>query len=253
MATIVIDPGHGGRDGGSYGKYSNESVLMLKIALAMKPLLEKSGHKVLLTRSTDTYLTLTQRAQFANRNKADIFVSLHNNSATNNTAHGFETFIFNGSVSQRTLNLQKHIHDTLVKGTGLRDRGKKRANFGVLRESHMPAVLIEYAFINNPTEENFLNGNINKLAQLTVDGINSFYGIKTSAPKPTPTPSKPTVSNNLPNTQMKDIEKAFETAYNQGDFSVNHVPKLKEMSREQVENLLISLLTRDYNNRKGGK
>mgnify|MGYP001235038185 CR=1 FL=1 len=253
MAIICIDAGHGGHDPGSIGKRSNEKTHMLNIALHMKPLLEKSGHKVILTRSTDTYLTLSQRAQIANRNKADIFVSLHNNSATGTTATGFETFIFNGNVSNNTRKLQNNVHDTIIKGLNLRDRGKKRANFGVLRESHMPAVLIEYAFINNPNDEAILINDWRKLAQLTVDGINLYFGIKTnsvpSQPKPQPTPSR---ANNLTKTQLDDVRKALKTAYESGDFFTDHSKNVENMSREQIEDLILfNLVTRDYINRKG--
>ena len=252
MAIICIDAGHGGHDPGSIGKRSNEKTHMLNIALHMKPLLEKSGHKVILTRSTDTYLTLSQRAQIANRNKADIFVSLHNNSATGTTATGFETFIFNGNVSNNTRRLQNNVHDTIIKGLNLRDRGKKRANFGVLRESHMPAVLIEYAFINNPNDEAILINDWRKLAQLTVDGINLYFGIKTnsvpSQPKPQP---KPQVSHGLNKTQRDDVYNAFKVAYEKGDFSVNHAKNIDSMSRERIDELMLSLLSRDYINRKG--
>ena len=252
MAIICIDAGHGGHDPGSIGKRSNEKTHMLNIALHMKPLLEKSGHKVILTRSTDTYLTLSQRAQIANRNKADIFISLHNNSATGTTATGFETFIFNGNVSNNTRRLQNNVHDTIIKGLNLRDRGKKRANFGVLRESHMPAVLIEYAFINNPNDEAILINDWRKLAQLTVDGINLYFGIKTnsvpSQPKPQP---KLQVSHGLNKTQRVDVYNAFKVAYEKGDFSVNHAKNIDSMSRERIDELMLSLLSRDYINRKG--
>lgn len=261
MAKIVIDAGHGGRDGGSYGKYSNESKLMLQIALKMKPILERSGHTVVLTRSTDTYLTLSQRASIANRANANIFVSLHNNSATASTAHGFETFIFNGkNVSANTVRLQNNVHDVLAKGLGLRDRGKKRANFGVLRESNMPAVLIEYAFISNANEEKFLNNNIDKMAQLTAEGINKYFGVSTAKPtppKPTPTPKPqpvPVRANDLTKTQLDDVREALKQAFESGDFFTDHSKNVENMSRKQIEDLLLfNLFTRDYIKRKGGK
>ena len=184
MAKIFIDPGHGGHDPGAIGKNSREKDNVLKVAKALKKILEDKGHTVKLSRSTDVYLTLKQRTDSANNWGADVFVSLHNNSAVNNTATGFETFIFNGKISSSTRTLQNNIHSEIMKLIGIRDRGKKRANFSVVRRSEMPAVLIEYAFINNPKDESVLINQVNKLATGTANGILRFLGNKTVSAKP---------------------------------------------------------------------
>ena len=171
MIKIFVDGGHGGPDPGAIGKHSKEKDNVLKVAKRLKTLLESHGHTVRLSRSTDVFLTLSERAKLANDWGADYFVSLHDNAATS-SATGFETFIHNGPVSS----LQNAIHDAILKGIGIRDRGKKRANFAVLRETKMPAVLIEYAFISNTNDERILIDEVEKLAQLTAKGIVNYAG-----------------------------------------------------------------------------
>lgn len=187
---VFIDPGHGGHDPGAIGSNSKEAENVLKVALALEKKLKAQGYEVKLSRRTDIYLTLTQRADLANAWGADIFISLHDNSAVNKTATGFETFIFNGSVSANTVKLQQHLHKAIANGIGLRDRGLKRANFAVVRQTNMPALLIEYGFISNLNDEKVIAFEIEKQAQLTFEGINNYLGVKTnpviSTPKPAP-------------------------------------------------------------------
>lgn len=193
MSKIFIDPGHGGHDPGAIGKRSREKENVLKVALRLKTLLEGYGHEVRLSRSTDVFIPLGERARLANNWGADYFFSLHDNSATA-AATGFETFVYNGSVSATTLKIQNAVHSSISNQIGIRDRGKKRANFAVLRLSNMPAVLIEYAFISNYSDENILINEVEKLALLTAQGIVNYAGGKKdvaavpSKPKPTPKP-----------------------------------------------------------------
>lgn len=177
---VFIDPGHGGHDPGAIGANSKEAENVLKVALALEKKLIAQGYEVKLSRRTDTYLSLTLRAQIANAWGADIFMSLHDNSAVNKEATGFETFIFSGNVSANTLKLQKHVHKAIASGIGLVDRGLKRANFAVLRLTSMPALLIEYGFISNIKDEKVIAFEIEKQAQLTFEGINHFFGVKAS-------------------------------------------------------------------------
>lgn len=178
MVKIFIDPGHGGHDPGAIGANSNEKDNVLKVAKRIKTLLESAGHTVKMSRETDVYLTLSARSNMANIWKADYFVSLHDNSAIAKSATGFETFAHNGTVQSKTLAFQNAIHNAIAKDIGLRDRGKKRANFAVLRETRMPATLIEYGFISNPTDERILIYEVEKLARLTAKGIIDFVGGK---------------------------------------------------------------------------
>src|SRR5690625_1353986 len=197
MAKIMIDPGHGGNDPGAVGSKSKEKDNVLKVAKKLKTLLEKYGHTVKMTRSTDVFISLTQRANMANSWGADYFISLHNNAASP-SATGFETFVYNGGVSQKTKQFQNAIHSAIASKIGIRDRGKKSANFAVLRQTKMPAVLIEYAFISNVNDEKILINEVNKLAELTCDGVIDAIGgtIKAKPSKPKVKPSTPKKTTN---------------------------------------------------------
>lgn len=197
MALIVIDPGHGGHDSGAVGSRSKEKDNVLNVAKRLKTLLEKHGHDVSLTRSTDKFISLSGRASFANRLGADYFVSLHNNSAANKSATGFETFIYNGSVSSKTREFQKYVHDEIANNIGIRDRGKKRANFAVLRLTNMVAILIEYAFISNKNDEDILINQVDELAQWTCNGIVRALGGKVKDPVKSPPKEQPTPAPEL--------------------------------------------------------
>ena len=215
---IFIDPGHGGQDPGAIGAKSKEAENVLKVALALEKKLIAQGYEVRLSRRTDTYLSLTQRAQLANAWGADVFMSLHDNSAVNKTATGFETFIFNGSVSANTIKLQKSLHEAIIKGIGLRDRGLKRANFAVIRLTNMPAVLVEYGFISNLDDEKIIAFEIEKQAQLTFEGINNYFGVTTITPKPPTGNTNPTGDDEvmLTETGRDEIKELLKKARDKG-------------------------------------
>jgi N-acetylmuramoyl-L-alanine amidase len=217
MAKFKIDPGHGGHDPGALGRYSKEKDNVLKVAKRLKILLESHGHTVSLTRSTDVFIPLSERAEQANKWGADYFVSLHDNAATANVT-GFETFIHNGPVSSKTAGFQNAVHNAIIKSIGIKDRGKKRANFAVLRQSWMPAVLIEYGFISNTNDERVLNNEVEKLAQLTANGIVNYVGgVKPSAP--TPTPKKEEIYLKLSATQKAELAGVYKHAREKSVFS----------------------------------
>ncbi|MCM3756522.1 N-acetylmuramoyl-L-alanine amidase [Sporosarcina aquimarina] len=191
MAKFFIDPGHGGHDSGASGKFSKEKDNVLKVGMRLKSLLETYGHTVKMSRSTDVFVSLSGRAKMANDWGADYFISLHNNSATTN-ASGFETFIQDSAVSVATSKLQATIHNAIASKIGVRDRGMKRKNLAVLRESNMPSVLIEYAFVSYPEDENILINKVEQLAQWTAQGIIAFAGGgKPATTPPVPEPSLP--------------------------------------------------------------
>ncbi len=193
VQTIVLDPGHGGKDPGAIGASGvKEKDLVLNIANILKSKLEYAGYRVEMTRSDDRYISLWDRVAFANRSGADLFLSIHANSARAKSAAGFEVFYlseasdegaralaaaenyplgFEDSLS-KDLNVQATIWDLLYTENrqssmklgrkiclamdslvGTRNRGLKSANFYVLRGAQMPAVLVEVGFISNSYEE----------------------------------------------------------------------------------------------------
>ena len=100
---ICIDPGHGGRDPGAVVDDVREADIVLQYALVLRPELEQRGHRVMLTRETDVFVPLVERAVLSNRFEADCFVSLHTNASTNLAAHGFKAFHARGSTRGKGL------------------------------------------------------------------------------------------------------------------------------------------------------
>ncbi len=212
MAKIFIDPGHGAHDPGAVGKHSKEKDNVLKVGLRLKTLLEAAGHTVKMSRSTDVFIALSTRAQMANNWGADYFVSLHNNAATA-SASGFETFIHTHTQS-KTAGFQSAIHTAIARKISIRDRGKKRANYAVLRLTKMPAVLVEYAFISNSDDESILINKVEQLTKWTAEGITAYAGgsVKPAAnPTTKPAPATPKEETKSYNPGSKDIINATAT------------------------------------------
>ncbi len=169
----MIDPGHGGSDPGAQANGLREKDLVLTIGLAMRDYLiaEYENVEVRMTRDTDSFLTLEQRANLANAWGADYFISVHVNAGGGT---GFESFIHT-TRSTGSVNAQNIVHDEILKLIGVTDRGKKEANFSVLRNTSMPAILTEVLFIDRTTDAarlrdpNFLitaaQGHVNGLAK----------------------------------------------------------------------------------------
>lgn len=260
MAKIFLDFGHGGHDSGAVGSKTKESTQVLQIGLKLTRLLRASGHTVILTRNNDTFVNLYSRSVKSNVAKADIFVSLHLNSAKSSSANGFETFIFNGKVSNNTIKLQDNIHREILKAFKIRDRGKKRGNFSVLRETVAPAVLIEYGFISNPNEEALIMKNQDVLARATANGINAYFGKKTTAPQNATKPSAPSTNNSatekeipLEAWEQRDLKKLFKVAYEEGYFTVDHSEKIGQMSSKEADKLVRAYVARKLIKLKGDK
>ncbi|MDD3654272.1 MAG: N-acetylmuramoyl-L-alanine amidase [Desulfotomaculaceae bacterium] len=145
---LVLDPGHGGKDAGAVGNGLLEKDLNLDIARRVAGKLAAYNVDVALTRSADLELTLAQRSKIANKLRADYFCSIHTNSGGGT---GYESYVFTGA-QEVTENLRTVIHNVVAsycKNNGFVDRGKKRANFAVLRDTDMPAILLENLFIDH--------------------------------------------------------------------------------------------------------
>ncbi|WP_368492838.1 N-acetylmuramoyl-L-alanine amidase [Geobacillus thermodenitrificans] len=183
MVKIVIDPGHEGvennLDPGAVANGLKEAALTLRIAKYMYDMLnEYEGVQMRLTRTGNQRLTLSQRAKMANEWGADFFLSIHINAGGGT---GFETYIYNGNVSQATIAYQNVIHAEIMKAIGgVRDRGKKRANYAVLRETKMPALLTENLFIDNANDAAKLKSEqfLLQVAHGHVQGIVKAFGLK---------------------------------------------------------------------------
>lgn len=185
----MLDPGHGGTDPGAIGHGLLEKELNLKIATATKDYLNTryTGHTTQLTRSGDTTMSLAERTNKANRWGADYLLSIHINAGGGT---GYEDFIFNGSVQAQTAILRDTIHGELIKhAPKWRNRGRKKANFHMLRESKMPAMLTENGFIDSKADSGLLkkDSTLEAIAKGHAEGLAKAFKLKKkTVTKPTP-------------------------------------------------------------------
>ncbi|MGI0483135.1 N-acetylmuramoyl-L-alanine amidase [Geminocystis sp. CENA526] len=142
---VIIDPGHGGKDPGAVGVNSlQEKHVVLTISQQVASILEQQGIQVRMTRNSDYFVSLQERSAMANRLRADVFVSIHANSAGAGKPEvsGYETYYFqNGRALAET------IHRNVIRRVDVRDRRVKQARFYVLRASNMPSALVETGFV----------------------------------------------------------------------------------------------------------
>lgn len=170
--TVVIDPGHGGKDnGGSYGRVY-EKHLALDTSLRVDYLLRKKGYSTRLTRKSDVFISLSKRAEIGNYYRNSIFVSIHYNYTYNKSVKGLETFYY----TSRSKPLASYIQSGMLKKYGAHSRGVKYAKYAVLRRSKNPAVLVECGFLSNYYERKrcMLGWYRQKMAEGIVNGIVSY-------------------------------------------------------------------------------
>lgn len=173
---VVIDAGHGDHDPGAIGvTKKREKDFNLALALKVQKLLANEKNiQVVMTRTTDTFLQLKERAKIANSLKADVFISIHANSGPS-TATGTETYYYHESDKA----LANALHKEIVKAMGLKDRGVRYGNFHVIRETTMPAALLEVGFLSNKNDEKklFDSATQDRVAQAIVRGIKQYLKV----------------------------------------------------------------------------
>jgi N-acetylmuramoyl-L-alanine amidase len=192
--TVFLDPGHGGVDPGAVAGGIKEADLNLAVAKKVQALLVNRGYSVIMSRNNDTTVELLDRPKIANELKVDLFVSIHTNSGPT-SADGIEAFYYQykpeypSTINQtmhnnperisRSMKLTNLIQENLVDYTNANNRGTEGASFAVIRESAMPATLVEIGFISNSTERQKLvtTSYQNILANAIADGIVEYYKI----------------------------------------------------------------------------
>jgi N-acetylmuramoyl-L-alanine amidase len=149
--TIVLDPGHGGKDVGSTGSQGTyEKDVTLLTALNISSKLVEQGANVVMTRADDTFISLEDRTELAQIEDADLFLSIHFDAFESSDVHGMTTY-YNKSQDQ---DLAQSIHDELFKlDTEIKDRGVMFGDYHVIRENTKPAILLELGYISNANEE----------------------------------------------------------------------------------------------------
>lgn len=156
--TVVLDPGHGGKDGGAQtmsGQKMHEKFVALSTSLMVRDYLKQKGFRVLLTRNEDRFIPLQKRSFFSNQNNADIFVSIHYNGAPSFQAHGVEVYLYKDGDPLRIRNSEKlaqHVLSRLIETTEAKNRGVKHGNFSVIRNTTSPAILVEAGFLTHGGE-----------------------------------------------------------------------------------------------------
>lgn len=179
---IVIDPGHGGRAIGATsvtGRYEKE--LNLKLGLKLNEKLEDLGYNTIMTRDTDVDVDLYERARIANSNYADVFISLHGNANNNKSIQGIEVYYWPQNKSD-IKEIEQHpfakaIMEELIKGTNAKDRGIISKPFVVIRETKMPAILVEVGYMSNAEEEKLIFNEKyqEKIIDSIVRGVENYF------------------------------------------------------------------------------
>lgn len=197
--TVILDAGHGGKDAGATNTYGTEAGYTLKVCEMTKALLERQGFKVVMTRSSDRFISLQERVNIANAiNEEAIFIAIHFNSG-GAAARGIETFTLspqgiahygsslkNSDLSERSGNehdsanmaLATATHGAVLRRLGVNtfDRGIKRARWSVLSGVKHPAILFEGGFVSHPFEARLIHNEAYQraLANGVVDAVNKY-------------------------------------------------------------------------------
>lgn len=215
--VVIIDPGHGGQDPGAIGKNGlKEKNVVLDIAKRLKDSLEEKGIDVIMTRTDDQFVPLEERSAIAARSKADLFISIHANASRARAAHGFEVFYLrdvddndaevvknykilfnrlamqkNNSVLEGILSsmistykraesdrLAEYITKNTAETINSHNRGTKSARYVVLRNTLIPAILVEVGFLSNRQEEGLLKESSyrEKIADSLAEGLIGYSG-----------------------------------------------------------------------------
>lgn len=181
---IVIDPGHGGKDPGAVQNGVNEKDVNLAVSHKINEGLKNKGYTTIMTREDDVFIELKERANIANRNMADLFISIHSNSNPNANVSGIQVLYHSKDKTnvkkEETYNLANIIMEEIVKGTGAENKGLlAREKTVVIRDTNMPSVLIELGFLTNPNEAQLLNDEVYQelLAESIIRGIERYFEI----------------------------------------------------------------------------
>jgi len=176
--TFVIDAGHGGFDKGSNNGNIVESEYSLELAQKIQQLAKKKNINVILTRDGNDFLDLQSRVDKMHELNPELIISLHLNNAMNNSLKGAEVFIKKDNTDSHTEKIGTELAQ-LVSINSIENRGLKKANFKILRDSKKPTFLIEFGFASNPTDAETLKSayHKNQLAEKIVQFLENYQSI----------------------------------------------------------------------------
>lgn len=173
--TVVIDAGHGGHDrGGVPGDRYPEKVYTLDVSRRLEARLRQMGYRTVMTRRGDYFVPLNDRCYIANSQRNAIFVSVHFNSAPREGADGVETYYY----GRRSGSFAAAVHRQVVRAAGTENRGVRQRGFYVIRNTRVPAILVECGFLTNRAEGRRIAGSgahRQRLADAIAIGIRSRY------------------------------------------------------------------------------
>ena len=205
---VFIDAGHGGSDPGALGFGYRESDLNLQIAKKIESKLKSRGIDVKMSRTSDIYYSLSERAEMANDYGADAFVSIHQNSAESASANGIETYYNRNKEEEKPLS--NDVQTQVINKTGATNRGVKNAEFTVLVKSNMISALVECGFISNESEVKNLSDSDyqDKLATGIADGIENYLKSSVIIEE-----SQITATGKVINTDSLNVRKGPSTSF----------------------------------------
>ncbi|WP_330949114.1 N-acetylmuramoyl-L-alanine amidase [Virgibacillus sp. MG-45] len=171
---IVLDAGHGGKDAGAVSNRVFEKDLTLQAAQKVADHLKKEGASVMLTRSTDSFISLEERVQKSNASNADAFISIHFDAFPKNNVGGISTHYYH---AQRDYKFAKMIHSAVIKNTDRNNRNVRQSDYLVLRDSTIPAVLLELGFMTNQNDLEAIQtaSYQDQIAKAIAEGLNQYF------------------------------------------------------------------------------
>ncbi len=212
MATIVIDAGHGGYDAGAVNGTRFEKNDNLRMAMAVGERLKRCGINVVYTRTSDVFVPLLERSRISNSNNADLFVSFHRNSASNPNANGVETLVYT-NASNKAVQAAENLQQALVNAGVQSNRGVKRANLSVLRETNAPALLLELGFINNTQDNELFDSKFDTYADVIARSLAQSVGVNCN---PGESGGNNGENGNTGNATIRNIQSTLNARYGAG-------------------------------------
>ncbi|MCL2579774.1 MAG: N-acetylmuramoyl-L-alanine amidase [Oscillospiraceae bacterium] len=179
LPLIIVDPGHGGWDNGASWEGRLEKDDNLRLGREVAKQLREHNIPVQMTRDTDVYVTLTDRADMANQAGADLFISLHRNSYPEQTptTMGVENYIYLTAPEDPDAVIARLVLDRVVEAGVQADRGVSRGDYYVLRETTMPSMLLEMGFIINEEDNRLFDEKLHEYAAAIVSAVAEYYGL----------------------------------------------------------------------------
>lgn len=209
MATIVVDAGHGGYDPGAVNGTRYEKDDNLRMASAIAAILRDCGQRVIMTRDSDVFLTLSERARISNNANADLFISLHRNSNANTSYNGWDNFV-KPNASARERQYAQTVIDSVAAVGIQNNRGVQTGNFTVLTSNTQPAMLLEMGFLSNAEDNRLFDTKFQDYSQAIASGIMSALGIYCAAAPPVSPPAT------YPDDVVRSIQESLNSVYDAG-------------------------------------